>query len=209
MNNYPAPGHPMQPLATGPPLPYDSQYHPVPHKHEQQLLEEKGILKEAAERWKKRVKQLRMLSRAISTILNAAMFAFMAFVIATFIATRHDEALGRNIWPKVTKTWPTYMLLASSLVTFLMSVVVLCFYCLCFKRASESWKLVVLNYGVHIGVWLVVTTLYRTEKVTNDLWGWSCTQIATDLQQKGHSRVNFQDLCKIQVHSVIIILGNS
>ncbi|TVY18987.1 hypothetical protein LARI1_G003362 [Lachnellula arida] len=83
------------------------------------------------------------------------MFAFMAFVIATFYATHHDTALGRFIWPKAdAKVWPTIMLLASSLVTFLLLLFVLCF-----KRASESWKLVLVTYVVHIGVWLVVTVL--------------------------------------------------
>lgn len=190
----------MQPIAVGqPPQPYNSQYSPVPNNNEK-LEAEKTVLSKTIEKWKKRVKTFRMASRALSTALNMVMFAFMAFVIATFYATRHDTALGRSIWPKEDpKVWPTIMLLASSLVTFLLSVFVLCFYCVCYKRASESWKLVVLTYAIHIGVWLVVTTLYRQQKQLNDLWGWSCTDIATELQKKGDSRVNFQKLCKIQV----------
>ncbi|TVY51583.1 hypothetical protein LCER1_G006798 [Lachnellula cervina] len=204
---YPQPAQTMQPMVMGPPQPYNAQYSAVPQKTEQhqQLETERAVLHTQLNSLKTKVKTLRMASRAISTALNMVMFAFMAFVIATFYATRHDTALGRSIWPKVdAKVWPTIMLLASSLITFLMSLFVLCFYCLCFKRASESWKLVVVTYVVHIGVWLVVTTLYRQQKALNDIWGWSCTEIAAKLQNEGHSKVNFQHLCKIQTASWVL-----
>ncbi|TVY24153.1 hypothetical protein LHYA1_G007703 [Lachnellula hyalina] len=197
----------MQPIVGPPPQPYNAQYSAVPQKLEQpqQLETEKMVLHGQLESLKTKVKTLRMFSRAISTALNMVLFAFMAFVIATFYATRNDTALGRTIWPEVNpKVWPTIMLLASSLITFLMSLSVLCFYCFCFKRASESWKLVVATYVIHIGVWLVVTILYRQQKALNDIWGWSCTQIATKLQDEGHSRVNFQQLCKIQSVSWVL-----
>ncbi|TVY62890.1 hypothetical protein LSUE1_G009997 [Lachnellula suecica] len=203
MNNYTVPGEGLPAGYTTPSQPYTSQYQSVPSKNED-LEAEKSALRKTLDEWKKKIKLLRMASRATSAVLNVLMFAFMAFVISTFLVTRDDAALGRNIWPQSPKTWPTYMLLAASLVTFVLSVFVLCFYAFCFRRASESWKLVVLTYVIHIGVWVVVATLYRTEKVTNDLWGWSCTDIATELQMKGGSKVDFQKLCKIQSASSII-----
>lgn len=203
MNSHPPPTMPMQSIPVGQsPQPYNPQYELLPEKteHNQEHDDEKRKLKETFEKLKKKIRAFRTASRAISTALNMVMFAFMAFVIATFYATRHDTALGRTIWPLgETKVWPTIMLLATSLVTFVLSVFVLCFYCFRYKQASESWKLVVVTYGIHIGVWIVVTVLYRQQKVLNDLWGWSCTDIADELQKAGHSRVNFEQLCKIQV----------
>lgn len=170
-----------------------------PNAHHEFNNENRGQLKAEIHKWKKRVSLLRAFSRAMSTVLNFVMFAFMAFIIGTFLATRHDQALNRNIWPKDPKTWPSIMLLVSSLVTFLLSIFVLCFYCLCFKRASDSWKLIILTYGIHISVWLTVTFLYRWEKALNDLWGWSCTDIAKELQASGQTKVDFSKLCSIQV----------
>jgi hypothetical protein len=134
-----------------------------------------------------------------SAMMNTVMFAFMSFVISVFIATRHDEALGRPIWPRSPETWPTYMLLAASLLTMITSILLLLYYCLFPKHAAESWKVIVLSYTIHILLWLVVTFLYRLEKGISDLWGWSCTDIAKDLQANGDIAVDFSKLCRIQV----------
>jgi hypothetical protein len=138
-------------------------------------------------------------SRGISAMLNMLMFAFMAFVMVVFYTTRDDSALGRKIWPKNGKTWPTILLLAASFLTFLGSLVTLVIFCCCFKRAAESWKLAAFGYAIHIGAWLVVTIIYRYEKALNDLWGWSCSDIAAQLQNEGNASVNFHRLCTIQV----------
>ncbi|KAI8628984.1 hypothetical protein F5Y19DRAFT_485339 [Xylariaceae sp. FL1651] len=155
----------------------------------------------AVSKWKRRISWLRAISRIVSAITNVITFAFMAFVIAVFLSTRDDSALGRPIWPREPKTWPTILLLTASLITLFASLSLLVYYCLCFRRAVDSWKAVAVMYAIEFGIWLTVTFLYRYEKALSDLWGWSCTDIAKDLQARGNIRVDFANLCRIQTAS--------
>lgn len=132
------------------------------------------------------------------------MCGIMSFVIAVFLTTRNDQALDRPIWAKEPKTWPAVLLLTASLLTMVASIATVCYYCLYFKRANDSWKVVVLTYSIHIALWLVVTFLYRYEKDVSDLWGWSCTPIAAELQAKGNIRVDFTTLCHVQGTSWVL-----
>lgn len=178
--------------------PHPSEYHGIPNKHEDIGLQDKNFFSTVT-KWKKRITRIRTISRMLSAILNIIMFAFMSLVVAIFIGTRNHEALGRPIWPRDPKVWPTVLLLVASLVTMLASLATLLYYCCCFKRAADSWKVIVTSYTIHIGVWLVVTFLYRYEKALSDLWGWSCTDVAADLQASGNIGVDFAKLCRIQV----------
>ncbi|KAI9767294.1 MAG: hypothetical protein M1839_004538 [Geoglossum umbratile] len=180
-----------------------SNYSKVPGGHHESP-QSNGTVSQEISTWRRRIRFVRMLSRSISAFLNVVMFAFMTLVIAVFLSTRHDQAIGRSVWPKDPKTWPTVMLLVASLVTLTLSIFVLFYYCLCFKRAVESWKVIVVIYGIHISVWITVVYLYRWEKTLNDLWGWSCTDIAKKIQASGNSKVDFSKLCKIQEISWIL-----
>lgn len=180
-----------------PPTSYSLAYKEVPTQIQTRTHED--LWRDRARKWSQRVSRIRKISRMTSAVINIVMFAFMSFVISVFISTRHDEALGRSIWPRSPKTWPTYMLLVASLLTMITSILLLLYYCLFPKRAAESWKVIVLSYAIHIILWLLVTFLYRLEKAISDLWGWSCTDIAKDLQAKGDIAVDFSKLCSIQV----------
>ncbi|CAG8955691.1 hypothetical protein HYFRA_00010957 [Hymenoscyphus fraxineus] len=168
----------------------------TPKKDEK--LHERVSLKVRVEKIRKRLSALSALSRGLSSITNLIMFVFMAFTIFTFYSTRDEQALGRSIWAKDQKTWPTFLVLAASFVTFCASLLALLLFCCCFKRAANSWKVVVFTYAIQIAMWLLVTFLYRYEKRLNDLWGWSCSDIAWELQHKGNASVNFDRLCDIQ-----------
>jgi hypothetical protein len=121
-------------------------------------------LHQKIETMKKRIRLVRTLSRASSVLLNTLMFAIMAFTISVFLSTRHDKIDNRNVWPANSKVWPTIMLLVGSLVTLVIEIFVLCFYCISFKRAQNSWKLVLVTHVAHFIIWLVITFLYRYEK---------------------------------------------
>ena len=86
-------------------------------------------------------------------------------------------------------------------MTLLVSISVLVFYCVRYEQAVRSWKVVMVMVGCEVLVWVIITTLYRAEKKRGDLWGWSCLQIARDLEHDltGHKNANFHTLCKIQV----------
>jgi hypothetical protein len=173
----------------------------LPQPNYEKTMEDRNKYKELGKKLYARHKAMALTSRGISAVLNMLMFAFMALVIVIFYSTRDDQALGRGIWPKNGKEWPTILLLAASFLTFVGSVITLVIFCCCFKRAAESWKLAAFGYVIHIVAWVAVTTIYRTEKRLDDLWGWSCSDIATKLQDEGHASVDFNKLCTVQVRS--------
>ena len=152
----------------------------------------------------KQMKRARLIARAVSTCLNIIMFALMIFTITAFISTRHDTALGRPIWPRQPESWQTWMLLAAAGFSLAVAIGMLIFFCCSYERATRSWKLVLMLTTVEIGFWIVITTIYREEKKTSDLWGWSCTAIAKDLQNGGGS-VDFSKLCNLQVSLELMV----
>jgi hypothetical protein len=173
--------------------------HLVPTTYPEGRPEPPSQLQQEISTTKKRVRAVRMLSRTGSVIFNSIIFAIMAFVTSIFLSTRHDKVNNRNVWPADSKTWPTYMLLTASLVTLALEVFILCAYWFRYSRAEKSWKLVLVEHLAHFLLWLVVTFLYRYEKTLNDVWGWSCSDIAKTLQEDLNSSVNFARLCVLQV----------
>lgn len=147
---------------------------------------------------------LNLGSRILSSILNITMFAIMAFILVTFISSRHDVALARNIWPKNPKIWPTVLLLVSAALTLSVTIAPLIFQYLCSQRMTRSWKWVAVGYGLQVIAWIIVSTVYRTEKALDDLWGWSCSDVAAKLQGDGHADVAFHELCTVQGASWIL-----
>ena len=114
------------------------------------------------------------------------MFGLMVFMVIKYNTTKGIIRDARNAWPKNAKLWPTFMLLAGSGLTLLLSLFTLLSYCIKFSAARRSWKLTVMKYTIHILSWVIISTLYRYEKslhgVNNDLWGWSCADEANAIQ---------------------------
>ncbi|KAF2187540.1 hypothetical protein K469DRAFT_569132 [Zopfia rhizophila CBS 207.26] len=181
----------MKPVAAG--------YSPLgAQRYPHDLAEPPSQLQQEITTSKKRIRAVRLLSRASSVIFNSVVFTIMAFVTSVFLSTRTDKVSSRNVWPAEGKTWPTYMLLAASLITLVIEISVLCFYWFSFYRAERSWKLVLVQHVAHFSMWLVVTFLYRYEKRLKDVWGWSCSDIAKTLQKDLNGSVNFEKLCDLQ-----------
>ncbi|KAI4188100.1 MAG: hypothetical protein L6R41_002351 [Letrouitia leprolyta] len=152
------------------------------------------------------IRALSLGSRVLSTILNVVMFAFMLVILITFVRSRQDIALARNVWPQDPKIWPTILLLMSAALTLSVSIVPLILQCLYPQRMATRWKWAAVNYGMQITAWIIVSILYRSEKALDDLWGWSCSEIAQKLQGDGHADVAFHDLCTVQGASWILSL---
>ena len=61
-----------------------------------------------------------------------------------------------------------------------------------------SWLVILGNFVV----WIVAVVIYRDEKdkggVSNDLWGWTCSEGAKAIQH-AFDEVNFNSYCNIQV----------
>ena len=155
------------------------------------------------QRWRRYLRILKILTKSISTIFSAVMFGIMVFMMVKYNGTKNTFRNGRNAWPRDPKIWPTVMLLVGSGLTLLLSIITLVSYCINFSKARRSWKLTIVQYAIHIVAWIVISTLYRYEKSlhgnNNDLWGWSCSQETTAIQQEFRGVVNFTPLCNVQV----------
>lgn len=62
------------------------------------------------------------------------------------------------------------------------------------------------NWVVMLGnlvVWCVAAGLYRAEKnkggKSNDLWGWTCSPVAREIQKEFAGEVDFDRFCNVQV----------
>lgn len=145
----------------------------------------------------------KIVTKVITLLFSTIMFAIMLFMVIKYSTTKSDFRGGRTAWPKQPKLWPTFMLLVGAGLTLLLSLITLLSYCCAFERARRSWKLTVVKYVIHIGAWIVISTLYRYEKsahgVNNDLWGWSCSTEAAALQSEFNGVVDFSSLCSVQV----------
>ena len=160
------------------------------------------------EKVQKRKRWLRLLqiaTKAFTVLFSVIIFGIIVYIAIKFQTTKTVIRGGRGPWPKDPKLWPTYMFLATSGVTLIVSIAVLIAYCCSYEKARTSIRLTVLNYVVHLGVWIAVTFLYRYERnlhgKDNDLWGWACNSAATALQTQFDGVVDFKMLCTAQVSS--------
>ncbi len=153
--------------------------------------------------WKRALRILQILTKVLTIIFSTIMFGLMVFMVIKYNTTKGIIRDARNAWPKNAKLWPTFMLLAGSGLTLLLSLFTLLSYCIKFSAARRSWKLTVMKYTIHILSWVIISTLYRYEKslhgVNNDLWGWSCADEANAIQTEFQGVVNFKALCGVQV----------
>ena len=145
----------------------------------------------------------KLASKTASVFFAGIMFAIMVELIIVRQRTLTVVRGGRNPWPKETKIWPTYMLLAASGSTVVLALVSLVFYCCAYDRAHRSWKLTLVRNVMHVLIWITVSALYRYEKSLggkpDDLWGWSCSPEAQKIQAEFQDVVHFRSLCTAQV----------
>ena len=61
----------------------------------------------------------------------------------------------------------------------------------------------VVEWCAHLAVWIATAVAYRVGKTGKDLWGWSCSTAAQDIQ-KTFPEVNFDFLCSFQVSFILL-----
>ncbi|KAK3117185.1 hypothetical protein LTR53_001689 [Teratosphaeriaceae sp. CCFEE 6253] len=190
----------------------DDYYSPVP-----QYLPAAGAdharLDSADQRLKKRIRLLRMVTRILSTIAAAATLAPLTMTLVKFFQTRNIQyTVGgkqRTAWAADTQTWYTFLYFGVALVSFLINSVVVLAYYRGVKAANAAdnatgWWSNLLN-ATHVVVWIVSAIIYRVGKEPvngkfRDLWGWTCSTAASELQVVVTS-VNFDQYCTIQTSS--------
>ncbi|KAL8765190.1 MAG: hypothetical protein Q9209_007651 [Squamulea sp. 1 TL-2023] len=146
---------------------------------------------------------LKTFSQIATTLFTGTMFGIMIYVNVKYYTTRNHFIEERTPWPKNgTKVWPSIMLLAAAGITLCTSTIILFNYCCNFRKLQQSWKATMLLYGVHIASWVAISVVYRVEKGlhgnNDDLWGWSCSTQANNIQKLFDGVVDFRSLCSAQ-----------
>jgi hypothetical protein len=160
---------------------------------------------------KKRIRTLRIISRALAVLLSAATLTPLTITLVKFFQTRNQTMVvdgeERTAWASGTIAWYTYMYFGISLVSFILNTVIMISYCRGVKGANQAakyaswWTYIVL--GGHVVVWAVSVGIYRSGKEPvngsfKDLWGWTCSAAADDIQSQ-ITNINFKQYCTIQV----------
>ena len=136
----------------------------------------------------------------------------MSVMLAIFFRTRNirrklyipPQPVTRGPWHADSTTWPTYLLLVTSIISCAATGLVMLMYLHSVRAANiANAKYSQLTYALflaHVIVWIGTAIAYRRAKDGTDLWGWSCTTEAQQLLQLFFSDVvNFKLLCSIQV----------
>ncbi|CZT18689.1 uncharacterized protein RCC_04533 [Ramularia collo-cygni] len=182
---------------------------------ELRLLERRDLLLKSRIRW------LRVLARALATLCSVATLIPLIMTVVKFLQTRNIQynvnGAIRTAWAAETVTWYTYMYTAVAAVSFLLNFVVMVSYLRSVRSANKadqiatywSWATIVS----HVVIWAVAAGLYRygrepVDGKSKDLWDWTCSHSAAELQQVLTS-VNFAKYCKVQTSSYYAGIANA
>jgi hypothetical protein len=132
------------------------------------------------------------------------MVGSLSYALAKYFLTKNHVIAGNvHPWATPTTLWPTIMLLAISVITFIMNLITLCTY-ICGVGAANKTSSFFAYIGyilmaVHVAVWAVAAGLFRMAKAESDLWGYSCGGQADAIQEQVKSFLDFGKLCTLQV----------
>lgn len=154
--------------------------------------------------YKRRIRILRFVSRFTSLILNGYMVGSESYALSKYFLTKNHIIAG-NVHPWASRTilWPTIMLLAISVLTFLMNFITLCTY-MCGIGAANKTNSIFSYIGyvqlaAHMTVWAVAVGLFKMANTGRDLWGYSCGAGADAIREQVKSFMDFGKLCTLQV----------
>jgi len=168
---------------------------------------------------KMRIRGLRLVSRTLTTVLSLGAFVPIALTLKVFLSTRGDfrDALNtstglvtrRNAWSKDSKDWPTYLYFGVSATSLLLNLIIMMAYFYSVRMANLAatistvweWTVILFNFGF----WLFGVIIYRLEKdkngISNDIWGWTCSSGAQDVQEAFKDLIDFEKMCNVQSSS--------
>lgn len=160
-------------------------------------------LEKKDQKYKRTIRVLRFISRLVSLVLNAFMIGILSFALAKYYLTKNHVIAGnQKAWVTPATLWPTFMLLGIAAVTFCMNVVTLCSYLCGVGAANKSQTFTTLVgsilLAVHVVSWAVAAGLFKMAQTGTDLWGYTCSSRADEIQVQVNSFVNFGKLCNLQ-----------
>jgi hypothetical protein len=175
-----------------------------------------GRLKAHDRDLKRRIRVLKVASRILAVILSIATLIPLLMTIARFVNTRNTtytvDGQTRTAWARNTITAYTYSYAAIIATSLVLYTAVLCGYC-CkdgirsanrVSKIATTWTWSVT--AVDIVMLSISVSVYRYGKEPvdgkfRDLWGWTCSSTARDLQEVLTS-VDFDYYCAAQVCGV-------
>ncbi|KAI9852121.1 MAG: hypothetical protein M1838_001745 [Thelocarpon superellum] len=164
----------------------------------------KGAVRDARDlKLKRLIRRLRVFARSFALVVSTALTISMAVTLHKYLSTRDIVIDGRTAWAHDTKTWPTLMLLVVAALSAAVNLAVLFAYMRDVAAANKTETLsTIVVWGGHITVWGTTAALYRygkdTNGVSNDLWGWTCSQSAATIQAPFNNVVHFPTFCHVQ-----------
>lgn len=169
---------------------------------------------------KRRLRRLRVVQRSCNLaasimVLGVMLDTFLSFVIHK-TAKSGDTTI--SIYPSHPVLWPTYMMIGTASVSILFNGLVVISYFWGIAAAnrissySKYWGYSI--YVVNFGVWLATSTAFKMLQDTSgsqssDLWGWTCSDLASGIQQEVNNVVNFDLQCTTQLASFAVGLVNA
>ena len=159
---------------------------------------------------KHRIRYLKFSFRLFS--LAAAIYSLvsMALTLSRFYATVNLRAIIRDSsgkvvtrgpWALQSKEWPTILLLSTAAVSLFLNVIVVAAYVISVRTANKTQEyfqyVTWVMAATHVGIWAPTAIAYRAGKDGNDLWGWSCSEKAKQIQPAFQS-VDFNYYCNVQ-----------
>ncbi|KAI9768396.1 MAG: hypothetical protein M1835_006878 [Candelina submexicana] len=169
-----------------------------------------GISSSSAQKLKRTIRLVRLISRISALCLSIAITALMIHTLLTFLHTRNTyrvtPAGNRTAWHKSTKLWPTIMCLVVASISLLLNATIVLAYYHSVKTANKANTISTIFtagvVGFHIVYWGLAAAFYKygkdTHGVSNDLWGWSCSEAARKIQKEFRAEVDFDRICAVQ-----------
>ena len=165
---------------------------------------------------KYRIRIIKLIARVIGLLLSITTLIPLAITLNKFFATKDVfitvDGKSRTAWNANTKLWPMYMYFALSTISTFLNLVILIAYCWGIRYANRASAVESVFTGVvivgHVVIWAVGAALYRAGKDeqahARDLWGWTCSLGARQIQDAFAKEINFGQYCNIQVGTYVV-----
>ena len=132
------------------------------------------------------------------------MIGSMSYALGKYYLTRNHIIAGNvHAWVTPATVWPTFMLLAISIVTFIMDFFTLCTYCCGIGAANRTSTIAsTIIYGMmvlRILAWAVAAGAFKMGSNASSLWTYSCSPFTDQIHDQVISFVDFGMLCTLQV----------
>ena len=162
---------------------------------------------------KRQIRRMKFFLRVFTLALAIYSLVAMTYTLKHFFDTHDHKVVVRNIsaggqpvirgpWFKESKTWPTILLMVTSAISLLLNVVVVVAYFKSVETANTAAaNFAYISYiiaATHVGMWIPTAVAYRAGKNGEDLWGWSCSIKAEQIQIAFLGVVDFKRACHIQ-----------